>query len=55
LSRKVLNNKELIKVLLEIKNRVTDLESVVKKTYDNGVYRISCPPYDIIVLEHSDE
>jgi len=47
---KLLSNKEMSKYVLDVKNQIEDLEPTKK-----GVYRISLPPYDIIIFDRSVE
>jgi len=53
MSRKSLNHQGLNKTLSEMKSQIVELKSLLKELCDSGVYRLRCPPYDIIILENS--
>jgi len=50
--RRVVRNKqqELAKYCLEMEKQIEDLELI-----RNGVYRIKLPPYEIIIIDNSNE
>lgn len=47
---KLLSNMDMSKYVLDVKDKIEDLEPTHK-----GVYRISLPPYDIIIFDRSVE
>lgn len=51
----IFSREELVAKVLNLERQVEDLRKVVKGNPGSGVVRLSCPPYEILVLDQRVE